>query len=91
MEFNVTINDDDITENNETFNLVIDDSTLPDDVTLGDYDTAIVTIINDDGKNKLLFVFAKVIEKLWYRLRTCSVSIEAIVHNYSTFYVHTCS
>ena len=59
VELSITINDDNITENNENFNLVIDDSSLPNTVTLGDYNTTEITIINDDGKNKLLILLQK--------------------------------
>ena len=52
MELELIIDDDNIAENNESFNLVIDSRTLPAGVTLGDYNTTVVTIINNDGKNK---------------------------------------
>lgn len=50
MEFDVPINDDMILEADEKFTLTIDDTKLPDNVTVGDPSTAIVTIINDDGE-----------------------------------------
>ena len=43
------INIDNILENNEDFNLVIDNDTLPKDVMLGGPRTALVTIENDDN------------------------------------------
>ena len=52
MDLKLAIKNDNIAENNESFSLVIDSDTLPDGVTLGDHDTTVVTIINDDGKNK---------------------------------------
>ena len=50
MEFDVSINDDMILENDEKFTLVIDSTRLPENVTVGNPDTAVVIIVNDDGK-----------------------------------------
>ena len=50
VPFNVTINDDDILENNEDFDLTIIRATLPDSVTRGDPFRARVTIVDDDRK-----------------------------------------
>ena len=47
---NISITDDKSLEDNETFNLTIDSPSLPSNVTVGNPDTATVTIINDDGK-----------------------------------------
>ena len=49
--FDVSINDDNIFENNETFDLVINTFSLPSNVTVGDSNRATVTIMNDDGKH----------------------------------------
>ena len=48
--FNVSINDDDIFESNETFDLIIDIYSLPSNVTIGDISQATVIILNDDSK-----------------------------------------
>jgi len=50
VPFDVAINDDDILENTEMFALIIDSSTLPDLVTVGDPSQATVTIIDTDSK-----------------------------------------
>ena len=50
IEFNVSIIDDNVLENDEQFNLMIDGGALPDDIMLGDPHTTVVTIVNDDGK-----------------------------------------
>ena len=57
--FEISIIDDQMLENNESFDLNIDINTLPDDVTLGSPDSATMIIINDDSKyiqcdNKIL-------------------------------------
>ena len=48
--FNVSINNDNILEGNEVFNLTVDASSLPGSVTVGDHGQATVTIVDDDGK-----------------------------------------
>ena len=48
--FSVPINDDNILENAETFNVTIIHSSLPDRVTVVDPHEATVIIGNDDGK-----------------------------------------
>ena len=48
--FNVPITDDTILEGDENFMLIIDETSLPDDVTRGNPDEATVTIVDDDGK-----------------------------------------
>lgn len=53
-EFEVTIVDDDVHEDNENFSLIIHPLSLPMNVTVGE---ATVTIIDDDGEN--LFKLAK--------------------------------
>ena len=50
IDFNITINNDKILEINEAFTLTIDPSSLPNDVSIDDQDTATVTIVDDDGK-----------------------------------------
>ena len=49
--FDILINNDNIFENNETFNLIINVFSLPSNVTVGDTNQATVTIMNDDGKH----------------------------------------
>ena len=48
VPFNVSINEDDILEGNETFNLNIDSSSLPSKVTIAN-GQATVTIVDNDG------------------------------------------
>ena len=48
--FDVPIIDDMILENNEDFMLIIDETTLPDDVTRGDPGEATVNIVDNDRK-----------------------------------------
>ena len=45
----VQIVDDDISENTENFVLVIDQSSLPNRVSVGNPDQVTVTIVDDDG------------------------------------------
>ena len=47
--FNISITNDDIYEGNETFNLVVNVTSLPLNVTVGDPNQATITIFNDDG------------------------------------------
>ena len=47
----VPINDDNILEGNENFNVHINQHSLPIRVFVGDRDQATVTILDDDGKN----------------------------------------
>ena len=51
IPFNVTINDDDIYEGNETFMLTIDETSLPGGVVRGNPGQATVTIVDDDRKS----------------------------------------
>ena len=48
--FNISITNDEIFEANETFDLVVNVSSLPLNVTIGDIGQATVIILNDDGK-----------------------------------------
>ena len=48
--FNISIINDEIYEGNETFNLVVNVTSLPLNVTIGDPNQATITIFNDDGK-----------------------------------------
>ena len=50
VQFNVSINDDDIFEDDETFNLSINLSTLPNKVIIGSPSQTTVIIVDDDGK-----------------------------------------
>ena len=50
VPFDVPINDDDILEGNEDFDLTIIRNTLPDGVTRGNPASATVTIVDDEGK-----------------------------------------
>ena len=48
--FNVSIINDEIYEGNETFNLIVNVTSLPLNVTVGDPNQATITVFNDDGK-----------------------------------------
>ena len=50
-QFDVAINDDDILEGNENFNLTIMTSSEPSRVSIGNPAQATVTIVDDDGKH----------------------------------------
>ena len=50
VPFNVSINNDDILEDNEDFMLTINPSSVPTGVTVGSPDQATVTIVDDDRK-----------------------------------------
>ena len=52
--FNVSIIDDDKWEQNETFYLIIDESSLPCNVTVDDQHTSAVTILDDDGREMII-------------------------------------
>jgi len=52
VPFNVSINDDNVFEGTEDFDLTIDPSSLPDGVTGGDPGSATVTIVDNEGKKK---------------------------------------
>jgi len=51
--FNIPINDDDLIDSNEMFNIAIEQSSLPDDCTVSAFGSATVEIIDDDGKWQL--------------------------------------
>jgi len=46
--FNISVNDNDILEETETFNIIINSSSLPNNVTVGELDEAVVTILDND-------------------------------------------
>ena len=48
--FNILLTDDDILEGTETFNLNINSSSLPNNVTIGELGEAAVTILDNDGE-----------------------------------------
>ena len=50
VTFNISINDDTMSEQNENFTLTITNTALPSGVTVGYPDQATVTIVNDDRK-----------------------------------------
>jgi len=50
VSFNVTITNDNILEVNEKLDLIIDLSSLPSNVNVGNVYYATVTIVDDDGK-----------------------------------------
>lgn len=51
--FSVLINDDNIEESNESFNLTISSSSLPTEIDFGNPSQVTVTIVDDDGKYNL--------------------------------------
>ena len=50
VSFSVAINDDNIREESEAFNLIIDESSLPSGVSSSDPNAVIVTIMDNDSK-----------------------------------------
>ena len=50
VAFDVTIKSDNVVEENESFNLMIDAESLPDNARLGSPSTTTVTIEDDDSK-----------------------------------------
>ena len=50
VSFNISINNDDTFEDNETFTLIINTSSLPSHVIVGSPGQATVTIVDDDCK-----------------------------------------
>ena len=59
--FNIAITDNDILEINETFELVINVSSLPSDVTVGIPAKVTVIIVDDDGKYIKIYVYVYVV------------------------------
>ena len=55
VSFNVTIMDDNILESNETFQLSINSSSLPNRVTVDNPSVVTVTIVDNDCKLLILF------------------------------------
>ena len=50
MSFDVPINDDNILESDERFNLTIEQSSLPNRITVTDPDQTVVTIIDNESE-----------------------------------------
>ena len=48
--FNISINNDDLLEDNETFNLIINPSSLPSEVSTSNPVQVTITVLNDEGK-----------------------------------------
>lgn len=57
VPFNVSINNDNILEGNETFNLTVNSSSLPSEVTVTNRSQVIVTIVDDDGMLIIVFQY----------------------------------
>ena len=57
VTFGILITEDKIYEESETFNLIINESSLPSDFTSSDPNNVTVTIINDDSKLPAVFTF----------------------------------
>ena len=53
--FTVSINDDNVLEGNETFDLIVNLSLIPSDVTVGNNGRTTVTILANDGECKIMF------------------------------------
>ena len=49
VSFNITITDDDTSENEENFNLIIDSGSLPTSVNTGSLVQSRVVIVDNDG------------------------------------------
>ena len=49
VPLNIPINNDNICERNENFNLTINSTSLPTDVTVGDTSSSTVVIVDDEG------------------------------------------
>ena len=54
VPFNVSINNDNILEDDEMFNLHINTLSLLSSVTIGDHGQTTVTIVANDGKHKVI-------------------------------------
>ena len=52
--FTVLINDDNVLEGNETFDLIVNSSSIPSDVTVDNNGRTIVTILANDGECKII-------------------------------------
>ena len=50
VSVSVSLNNDNILEGNETFNLNIDEPSLPNSVTIGDHGQCTITVVANDGK-----------------------------------------
>ena len=48
--FNISVNDNDILEETKTFNIIINPSSLPNNVTTTELNEAVVTILDNDGE-----------------------------------------
>ena len=48
--FNISISDDDLLEDNETFNLTINPSSLPSEVSTSNPAQVTITVVDDEGK-----------------------------------------
>ena len=55
VSFNITINNDSLLEDNETFNLIITEDSLPKYVILGEINITEVTIVNDGGSGEYVY------------------------------------
>ena len=60
--FSVSISDDKILENNETLELAINSSSLPDKITVGTPGQATVTIVDNDGMYKQTIMISIFVE-----------------------------
>ena len=58
VSLSISINDDDTYEKNETFTLTINVSSLPKSISVGANDSTTVTVAANDGKYRVLCVFA---------------------------------
>jgi len=47
---NISVNDNNILEETETFKIIINSSSLPNNVTIGEVGVAVVTILDNDGE-----------------------------------------
>ena len=89
IPLNISIKPDDIVEENESFNLSIDVSSLPDDIRLGSPNITTVTIVDDDSKSLVWLYSVDVllrvydIEKFLFIMYTLGITeIYKISRNY---------
>ena len=59
-QLSILITDDNILEDDETFNLIINQSSLPDGVVVVDSSQVTVTIVDDDGECGRLYSNVKI-------------------------------
>ena len=66
VSFNITINNDNVLEYNETFSLFITEELLPKNALLGEFNTTEVVIVNDgtSGEYALILIINNIYMKI---------------------------